>query len=313
MIDIDEEDKRKLEGQLNRVIVHVLRSYPSLHYYQGYHDICSVFILLFGEKYATKLMESVALFYLRYEMYINMEPVLKKLTILDTLIRLEDEELYHFITEAHVLPYYCLSWVITWCSHDLDNLETITRLFDLFLSSNPFMVIYFSAALVLSKRNEIVTLPAGDTSTIHTYLAKLPKSLDHVETLCQKACQLEEAYSVLELQYQSSVALDQVSTVNRFEQDWLPIKSLEDLNHTIQYQVIPILKDEKERLPIELKSNTNSEKKMNNDNSILQRLSHLNRKDALLYTLVTVSASVGLLAILVSNSDLIREWLLTGV
>lgn len=66
ILDIDEEEKRKLEDELNHVIQHVLRSYPSLHYYQGFHDICSVFILLFGEKYASQLMTSVALFYLRY-------------------------------------------------------------------------------------------------------------------------------------------------------------------------------------------------------------------------------------------------------
>ncbi|KAI9478747.1 MAG: rab-GTPase-TBC domain-containing protein [Benjaminiella poitrasii] len=311
--NIDEEDKRKLEGQLNRVITHVLRSYPSLHYYQGFHDICSVFILLFGEKYASTLVESVALFYLRDEMYISMEPVLKKLTILDTLIRLQDEELSNFITEANVLPYYCLSWVITWCSHDLDDLEKITRLFDLFLSSNPFMVIYFSAALVLSRREQILALPPGDTSTIHTYLTKLPKSLDgELDDLCQKACQLEATYSVLELQCQSSVALDQVSTVNRFEQDWLPIVSLENLNDTIERHIIPILQDKEERKPIELKPVVDR-KKESNSNSILQRLYHLDRKDALLYTLVTVSAGVGLLAVFISNSDLMREWLMTGV
>lgn len=65
-VDVSPEDKKDLENQLSRVITHVLRAYPSLHYYQGFHDICSVFILLFGEKYACKLMEPVALFYLRY-------------------------------------------------------------------------------------------------------------------------------------------------------------------------------------------------------------------------------------------------------
>lgn len=70
-LDISPEDKIKLQEQLDRVITHVLRVYPSLHYYQGFHDICSVFILLFGEKYACKLMEPVALFYKRYPFYIT--------------------------------------------------------------------------------------------------------------------------------------------------------------------------------------------------------------------------------------------------
>lgn len=33
------------------------------------------------------------------EMFVTMEPILKQLTILDTLIRLEDTELFDFITE----------------------------------------------------------------------------------------------------------------------------------------------------------------------------------------------------------------------
>ncbi|KAL7319181.1 GTPase-activating protein gyp8 [Mucor circinelloides] len=309
--NIDEEDKEKLQTHLKNVIVHVLRSYPSLHYYQGFHDICSVFILLFGEKYACKMMESVALFFLRDEMYVTMEPVLKQLTILDTIIRLEDLELYDFITEAGVLPYYCLSWVITWCSHDLDDLDKITRLFDLFLSSNPFMVVYFAAAVVLSRRNQVLALPC-DTSTIHSFLTKLPKDID-VDSLCQAACELEEKYSVFEIQCQSTIALDQVSAINRFERDWLPVTSLKDLNNTIEDHILPILQDKDERKPIELVSAASNKQHVQQSKSILQKLQQLDKKDAFLYTLLTVGAGVSLVAMLMSTSDLMREWLMTGV
>lgn len=84
---------------MHRIIIHVLRSYPSLHYYQGFHDICSVFLLLFGEKYACQMIERVSLFYLRDMMFNSLEPVMKQLTIIDTIIRLEDNELHEFITE----------------------------------------------------------------------------------------------------------------------------------------------------------------------------------------------------------------------
>ncbi|KAK4515708.1 uncharacterized protein ATC70_010661 [Mucor velutinosus] len=284
--NLEEKDKGKLQKQLKNVIVHVLRSYPSLHYYQGFHDICSVFILLFDE------------------MYMTMEPVLKQLTILDTIIRLEDLELYDFITEAGVLPYYCLSWVITWCSHDLDDLDKITRLFDLFLSSNPFMVIYFAAAVVLLRRDQVLALPC-DTSTIHSFLTKLPKDID-VDSLCQAACELEEKYSVFEIQSQSTIALDQVSAINRFERDWLPLTSLQGMNDTIEDHIIPILQDKGERKPIELVSTASNKQHVHQSKSILQKLQQLNKKDAFLYTLLTVGAGVSLVAMLMSNSDLVR-------
>ncbi|KAL9556068.1 hypothetical protein MBANPS3_002064 [Mucor bainieri] len=275
--NLDETDKAKLQKQLKNVIVHVLRSYPSLHYYQVSRE---------------------------YEMYVTMEPVLKQLTILDTIIRLEDLELYNFITEAGVLPYYCLSWVITWCSHDLDDLDRITRLFDLFLSSNPFMVVYFAAAVVLSRRDQVLALPC-DTSTIHSFLTKLPKDID-VDSLCQTACELEEKYSVFEIQCQSTIALDQVSAINRFERDWLPLTSLQSLNDTIEDHIIPILQDKDERKPIELVSTASNKQHAHQSKSILQKLQQLDKKDAFLYTLLTVGAGVTLVAMFMSNSDLMR-------
>ncbi|KAG2206569.1 hypothetical protein INT47_008586 [Mucor saturninus] len=308
--NVGPEDKAKLEGQLDRVITHVLRAYPSLHYYQGFHDICSVFILLFGEKYACKLMEPVALFYKRYPFFFFissaankssiMEPILKQLTILDTLIRLEDVDLYDFITEAGVLPYYCLSWVITWCSHDLDDLEKITRLFDLFLCSNPFMSIYFAAAVVLSRRDQVLALEC-EISTLHSFLTKLPKDLD-IQWLCQKACELEKKHPVFDIQCESTIALDELSTVNRFEKDWVSIQTQEELDTTLQDSIIPLLKDKEERKPIKLLSKLPQP----SSNSILQKLRQLDRKDMALYTLVTIGAGVGLLAMFMSNADLVR-------
>lgn len=204
---------------------------------------------------------------------------------------------------AGVLPYYCLSWVITWCSHDLDDLDKIARLFDLFLSSNPFMVVYFAAAVVLSRRDQVLELPC-DTSTIHSFLTKLPKDID-VDSLCQKACELEEHYSIFEIQCQSCIALDQVSAINRFEIDWLTVTTLQGLNDTIQDQIIPILQDKDDRKPIELASMLNKPHE-HQSKSVLKKLQQLEKKDAFLYTLVTVGAGIGLFAMFMSNSDFMR-------
>ncbi|KAI8984285.1 rab-GTPase-TBC domain-containing protein [Mycotypha africana] len=304
--NIDDDDRKTLEGMLHRVITHVLRLFPSFHYYQGFHDLSSVFILLFGEKYACRLVETVALFFLRDNMYKNMEPVLKQLTILDTLIQLEEIELHNHISAAGVLPYYCLSWVITWCSHDLDDLDKITRLFDLFLSSNPFMVVYFAAAVVLSRRDEVLALPC-DNSTIHSFLTKLPKDLD-VDSLCQKACELELKYPVYKIQCLSSVALDEESAVNRYEKDFVPIKTLEELNQAIENRVLPILQKSEQRTPIELQP-IYTDVQRHQSSTLLQKLLHVNKKDATFYTLLTLGAGVGLVAMFMSNSNLLREWL----
>lgn len=211
-------------------------------------------------------------------------------------------------SRAGVLPYYCLSWVITWCSHDLDDLSKITRLFDLFLCSNPFMPIYFSAAVALSRKDKVLQLEC-DVSIIHSFLTKLPKDLD-VESIIQKACELEEKYSAFEVQCESSIALDKVSAINRFEQDWVSVQTREELNNVLQDSIIPILQDKEERQPIELitivENKKKNKKSQQQSTSVLQRLRQVDKKDMALYTLVTIGAAVGLLAVFMSNADLIR-------
>ncbi|QLG72864.1 hypothetical protein HG535_0D05730 [Zygotorulaspora mrakii] len=45
----DEGRKEKLRKLLERIIVKILRRYPKLSYYQGYHDVVSVFVIVFIE------------------------------------------------------------------------------------------------------------------------------------------------------------------------------------------------------------------------------------------------------------------------
>jgi hypothetical protein len=58
-------------------------------------------------------------------------------------------ELYQFILDSTVQPFFALSWVLTWFSHGFDNLDVIARLFDLFIATNPLMIIYLSTQVLL--------------------------------------------------------------------------------------------------------------------------------------------------------------------
>ena len=53
---------------------------------------------------------------------------------------------------SEVTPFFALSWVITWFSHDIDDFTTVERIFDFFLTSNPVMPLYFSAAVRKNKK-----------------------------------------------------------------------------------------------------------------------------------------------------------------
>ncbi|CDH54986.1 tbc1 domain family member 20-like [Lichtheimia corymbifera JMRC:FSU:9682] len=279
--DIRPKTKNQLRSKLQSVILHVLRAYPKLHYYQD----------------AGILMENVALFFVRDAMLESLDPILRQLTLMDTLIQKEDPELHEHITGAGVLPYYCLSWVITWFSHDLDDVNKILRLFDLFLCSNPLMPLYLSAALVLSRRKQVL-MEECDPSMIHTTLSKVPQDIP-IEHLIQWAIKLETAYPPKSLQRESGIGLDQVSAINTYEDLWLMEASREQACNIIAMSP-------EERLPMDTSGMHDSSAQ-----KILGRLRAIYHRDTAMWSVLLLSTGVVALAIITSNTDAIREWWMT--
>ena len=61
----------------------------------------------------------------------------------DSIGRLQaDPELHDHIQTAEMPPYFALGWFITWFSHNVQQLDQISRLFDLFMASHPLMPLY---------------------------------------------------------------------------------------------------------------------------------------------------------------------------
>lgn len=48
---------------------------------------------------------------------------------------------------SETLPFFPLSWVITWCAHDLHDFGKVARLFDFLLCFNPLMSVYLTTAV----------------------------------------------------------------------------------------------------------------------------------------------------------------------
>ncbi|CAO3596421.1 unnamed protein product [Absidia cylindrospora] len=67
--DITPRSKAHKQRELHAMIVEILWRNPRLKYYQGFHDICTVFLLVLGKKAAIPAAENVALFFTRYPFY----------------------------------------------------------------------------------------------------------------------------------------------------------------------------------------------------------------------------------------------------
>ncbi|SCV67437.1 BQ2448_5048 [Microbotryum intermedium] len=175
LTEISDEEKQRLRDQLENVIVTILRRHPSLHYFQGYHDIISILLLTFKDEDLTiQAAEMMSLHRLRDSMGAGLEPVLGYLRILHRILYKHDADLARMVDSAASLPYFSLSWVLTLMSHDLTSVDLISRLFDFLLAHNPVMISYLGVAIVLLKKEQLAQLEDDDPAMIHHTLAKVP-------------------------------------------------------------------------------------------------------------------------------------------
>lgn len=54
---------------LRRILNQIFSKHPEMDYYQGYHDVCSIFLIIFGFD-AGKLAEQAALSFFRYALFL---------------------------------------------------------------------------------------------------------------------------------------------------------------------------------------------------------------------------------------------------
>ncbi|KAF2998876.1 hypothetical protein E8E13_004491 [Curvularia kusanoi] len=63
-------------------------------------------------------------------------------------------------------------------AHNIQEYRDITRLFDFFLAHHPAIPLYFFAAVVLSRREELLEIEKEDEDILHVMLSKLPEPFD---------------------------------------------------------------------------------------------------------------------------------------
>ncbi|KAJ1975102.1 GTPase-activating protein gyp8, partial [Dimargaris verticillata] len=185
------------QAQLHQVIVTVLQQNGWLRYYQGFNDVCTVFLLTLRPEDLQSACENAALLYFRDFMHHDFAPVHTFLECAYTLIEHDDQVLHARITHVALPPYFATSWLLTWFSHSLNDLTAISRLFDFFLSSNPLMPVYFVAALILSVREDLLAMEPEFT-LFHGYLRDVPSrlTLDKVNHLISEASRLWQSYDL---------------------------------------------------------------------------------------------------------------------
>ncbi|KAJ1989200.1 GTPase-activating protein gyp8, partial [Coemansia thaxteri] len=105
---------KRRRAQLGVVVRSVLRSYPWLSYYQGFHELSLTFLSVFGsERPAIEAAKMTALFFVRDAMASNLDHVLQQLQLMYVLLKAVSPEIHAILVELEVPPFFAISWVLT--------------------------------------------------------------------------------------------------------------------------------------------------------------------------------------------------------
>ncbi|EIN08170.1 hypothetical protein PUNSTDRAFT_52640 [Punctularia strigosozonata HHB-11173 SS5] len=198
---VDESnDRESLQEGLRDLLVTMFRRHPKLNYFQGYHDVMTVLFLTLPSESRLPCAEKMSLHRLRDAMGTSLEPIIGQLRILQNLLRAADAAFAAVLESASPLPYYALSNLLTLFSHDVPTLPLIQHVFDFLLCRPPVASVYLAAAILLTRKDEVLRLEQeGEEGMVHSLLSGLPELYEEGEESdaptgfgkCQDASNLE--------------------------------------------------------------------------------------------------------------------------
>ena len=162
-----------------------------LCYFQGYHDIVQVFLLVLGPHQAPEAVAHLSLLRIRDFMLPSLSPSLAHLKLLPAILKTVDSKLCQHLSTTQ--PFFALSATITLYAHEIQEYGDIARLFDFLIAQPAVASIYFFAVIILSQRTELFKVPAEEPEMLHSILSKLPRPLE-VEALISQTVQIFNKY-----------------------------------------------------------------------------------------------------------------------
>ncbi|KIW73317.1 hypothetical protein PV04_01448 [Phialophora macrospora] len=162
--------------ELSDLIVATLRTYPLLSYFQSYHDVVQVLLLVLGKQQAMAAVPRISLCRLRDYMLPTIAPARRHFELVSAVVKSADPELANHIAQAENI--FALSATHSLFAHDIYNYGDIARLYDFLLAHEPIMSIYLFAAVTISRRSELLEMPPEESDMLTFVISKLPQTFD---------------------------------------------------------------------------------------------------------------------------------------
>lgn len=136
-----------------------------LHYFQGYHDIVQLLLLVLGPNEAVPAVARLSLLRIRDFMLPSMSGTEPHLRLLPAILYAADPDLAAHLSQTQ--PFFALAATLTLYAHQIEDYGLIARLFDFLLASEAVVPVYLFAAVSFST---IVHFD-NDVANIHSRLS----------------------------------------------------------------------------------------------------------------------------------------------
>ncbi|TGZ62741.1 hypothetical protein CRM22_007266 [Opisthorchis felineus] len=140
----------------------------------GFHDICYIFLSVLGENDARLLLNKILPDRFGLFMEASMDSTVEYMQLIFALLGHLRPTLTKNLEAVGLGPHFALAWIVTWFAHVLPEMDDVRRLFDLFLATDPLMLIYLSVAVII-RSDEEVQSNTSDFGMLHHTLLRLPK------------------------------------------------------------------------------------------------------------------------------------------
>ncbi|KAI4743150.1 hypothetical protein E4T50_06437 [Aureobasidium sp. EXF-12298] len=164
------------KNELSDLITGLLRQHPCLHYFQGFHDIAQVLLLVLGAEKAAPLLARLSLLRIRDYMLPTFSASESHVQLLPAIVYATDPNLCQHL--AGLQPYFAIAATLTLYAHDIEEYGGISRLFDFLLAHEAVISVYMYATIAMTRKDELLEYDSDDADMMYAILSKLPKPLD---------------------------------------------------------------------------------------------------------------------------------------
>ena len=172
------DDRQHKQAALCRILVKAFaQNRGNKHYFQGCNEVASILMFALGEVQAVQALDWLMNHTLTRWFELSLPPLVELMAHVMPLLHIVDEETYKHINECIMnygqQPGFALSWLMTWFSHNSEDVQALYKIFDVLFDTHDgdaVAIIYIATQTIVMCKTDVLKL---SDDSVHEYFTKL--------------------------------------------------------------------------------------------------------------------------------------------